>query len=382
MGNLGTYTVGNSVFENKASASYYASGTNQNILWNFDHDVWQNFSNTSLGTLGRESLDSIYARRAQQLRDKYDYLILNYSGGADSHNILMTFINNGIKLDEVFVRWSERINSKLYTPNTTNVGAENLFSEWDFVIKPSLNWLAQNHPNIKINIQDPFDISVKDIYNDNLVDTGGHYMGCFEIGRQRLYSSSIDILAEKGKKVASIYGIDKPLVVIKDNMFFMFFSDAVVNVADNISKTDSITELFYYSRDMPELPFEQAYSIFKYFAANKPLRGRIDSAKAVRGDVVRLRWTEELTKSIIYTTWDHSKFQVRKPLPVNLTGRSRDLYYMQHPELQEIQNTWNYYFQSWYKGLDNSVLTTELMQKPIFSKWYYIGYFNDQTTLC
>src|SRR5262245_7733265 len=59
------------------------------------------------------SLADLYRARALRLRDQYDYLILMYSGGADATQVLMTFLNNGIHLDEVCtfypLRFAERL---------------------------------------------------------------------------------------------------------------------------------------------------------------------------------------------------------------------------------------------------------------------------------
>jgi diphthamide synthase (EF-2-diphthine--ammonia ligase) len=87
------------------------------------------------------------------LRDKYDYLILYYSGGSDSWTVLNTFLENNIKLDCVYVRWPFKAENS-YTPNTVNQTAYNFMSEWDFVIKKDLEWLAQEHPEIRIETAD------------------------------------------------------------------------------------------------------------------------------------------------------------------------------------------------------------------------------------
>lgn len=50
-----------------------------------------------------ESLDTLYKIRAQYIRDKYRYVILCYSGGHDSTNILETFYYNNIHIDEILV---------------------------------------------------------------------------------------------------------------------------------------------------------------------------------------------------------------------------------------------------------------------------------------
>jgi hypothetical protein len=57
------------------------------------HDTFKNFNKDLLGKI---PLKTLYKERAQQLRDNYDELILYYSGGSDSHNILHTFLQNNI----------------------------------------------------------------------------------------------------------------------------------------------------------------------------------------------------------------------------------------------------------------------------------------------
>ena len=98
-------------------------------------------------------LTDLYRLRAQQLRDKYDYLILWFSGGADSTTILQSFIHNGIHLDEVIVSWPKTLTEGRYTPNLST-DATNMSSEWDFSIEPKLKWLAKNYPTIKITVLD------------------------------------------------------------------------------------------------------------------------------------------------------------------------------------------------------------------------------------
>lgn len=48
-----------------------------------------------------ETLEQLYKERAQKIRDENEYLILCYSGGADSTNILETFYYNNIHIDEI-----------------------------------------------------------------------------------------------------------------------------------------------------------------------------------------------------------------------------------------------------------------------------------------
>jgi hypothetical protein len=50
-----------------------------------------------------ESLDDLYKARAEYIRDNNKYVILCYSGGHDSTNILETFYYNNIHIDEILI---------------------------------------------------------------------------------------------------------------------------------------------------------------------------------------------------------------------------------------------------------------------------------------
>ena len=139
-------------FANKITALQYATANKQDVGFYFYNTVWDNFDKS---ILGKTSLTYLYAERARQLRDKYDYLVLHYSGGSDSHNILHTFLTNNIKLDEVTIRWPKHwLDGKFYTVNNIDTSAKNAPSEFNYTIQPTLDYLKKNHPSIKINIVD------------------------------------------------------------------------------------------------------------------------------------------------------------------------------------------------------------------------------------
>jgi hypothetical protein len=46
-------------------------------------------------------IDLLYKMRAQQIRDKYNYVILQLSGGLDSTQVLEIFLDNNIFIDEI-----------------------------------------------------------------------------------------------------------------------------------------------------------------------------------------------------------------------------------------------------------------------------------------
>ena len=101
--NSGYYRVGGKTYTSKFEALLIASNTNQKITFHYYDEVWD----YTINSFNPDNINllEMYKERAQQIRDKYDYLVLHFSGGSDSVTALQAFIHNGIKLDEVYVKW-------------------------------------------------------------------------------------------------------------------------------------------------------------------------------------------------------------------------------------------------------------------------------------
>jgi hypothetical protein len=373
---MGYYRVGDLMFQSKSEAAMVATKSNEKIEWIFHPEVWRNFTNNRGRGLGIVPLDTLYKERAQQLRDKYDYLILHYSGGSDSHNILMTFLNNGIKLDEVCTFRSETVESKIYTPTTQNKSAENIFSEWDYVTKPSLDWLAAHHPDIKITVTDMFKTPIDEVLNDDTFNNVNQYVSVFELLRRKAYSENQKHLLNQGKLVGNIFGIDKPNITKYGNLCLMHFSDVAQVVLDRLDNTDVNNELFYWSKDMPELPFEQAYRLFIYFYQNPDKRYMIDYTHQQKVLVYRTDEMSSIQKHSVYTTWDHTKFQAGRSLGSNPIARDRDNFYLQFKEFDPLIDRWKYYYNEWVKKTNPEFWRKPLVQVTRISPGYFIGMFD------
>lgn len=292
-------------FERKIDSLIYASQKGSEVKFVYHDSVWKNFDKS---LLGKVSLKELYRARAQQLRDSYEYLILYYSGGADSHNVLMSFINNNIKLDEIIVKWPKAlVDGKLYIPNTKDNTARNIWSEWNYTIKPSLDWLKSNHPDIKITIKD---------YAENIT------IKSFETTFETLNHTRAGVLQSFStfgndtikKKIGHIFGIDKPSLIISGDDIFMFFNDLSTTMlyADKAHDADpNNIECFYWTPDMPLLAFEMAYRVAEYFVFNKDKRNflqfGIDKS-------LTIQFQNNVSKAICYDTWDYTKFQADKPV--------------------------------------------------------------------
>ena len=86
---FGYYQVGELLTTfSKVEALGWSQRFNQPVQYRFNDLVFDSYNWT---VEPAESLVQLYQRRAQQIREKYDYLVLFYSGGADSHNMLQSF---------------------------------------------------------------------------------------------------------------------------------------------------------------------------------------------------------------------------------------------------------------------------------------------------
>jgi hypothetical protein len=81
---LGCYRVGDLKFYSKLQAIEYMQKTGVHLHWDFNEAVFSSYDWTMEP---QETILELYRQRAQQLRDRYDYIALFWSGGADSETV-------------------------------------------------------------------------------------------------------------------------------------------------------------------------------------------------------------------------------------------------------------------------------------------------------
>lgn len=381
----GYYLVGKEKYYSCMLAHIAASKTKEPIYWFYHEDI---FAQVNRENLGKNSLDFFYRQRALQLRDLYDYLILNYSGGSDSHNILMTFINNNIKLDQITVRLPfSALNNNVHKANRNDTSQLNRYSEWDFTIKPMLEWVSENHPNIKIVLLDWLDESaMNSLKEDSFTDPrGGYFLGSMLRSANFAVDPGEREMLDKGKSVALLWGIDKPRLVSAGtdtgDKVYMSLKDKPMVISSPTIHNPNGTEYFYWSPEMPDLAWEMAYKTFKFFDINKDLRHVIQKVPGKGHAVSHAKWQKfcDLTSTVLYTTWDRNKFQVDKPSwGVKSDMRPGDAIIETLPELAELKTKWRYYWKSYDRMLDRSIHS--IMENgeflPTATKFHYLGTYS------
>jgi hypothetical protein len=262
---IGYYSVnGVSYGTNKVSAILDAQKSNSELQWNFFDEVLNKVNWTEEPVL---SLDTLYKMRAQQIRDKYDYLVVFLSGGADSNNVIRTFMNNNIHVDEVVAIIPEE-GLKNFDSNDTDVSACNVMSEVKYAQYPILQEVYTKSPLTKITVVDFFNDIVNAKSDAWIYQGEGDLVGMTSHRYGKLESvPHIKQLAEQGKRIASIWGTDKPILALRpDGNIYMVIADTPVYLAKypfdkHYNNVDRV--LFYYSYELPEIMVKQAHVVAK-----------------------------------------------------------------------------------------------------------------------
>jgi len=312
---LGFYLVGWKKFYNKTLALLESKKTGYDVLWIFNDEIYGKIDWT---IPIEENLLTLYKKRAQQLRDSYDYLMLYFSGGADSVNILRAFVENNIFLDEIVMQLPEPVRQS-FDPNDTSEG--NFYAELEYSAIPYLNKIKNKlDPRTVIRYQDfakpGLELLEKDYWFDSVpLCTNITLSGVF---RQIAQNADTHILRinERGKSVAQILGIDKPLVYFDGTHYFSYFMDTstyhYVSPIDfnntDLSKINYHTEFFYWTPDMPEIVIKQA-QLIKQQCEKDPWTRQMISEIFVR----HISEYRPVLHPIIYPSDVTVEFQTEKP---------------------------------------------------------------------
>ena len=316
---LGYYLVGNEKIYSKVEAleKHFKNPTLFPIHWNFNNEIFDKVSWTNEPS---ENLNYWYAKRCYQLREKYDYLVLHYSGGADSNNILKQFLLNKIRIDEITVMFPFKAWESIKENNLAD--ATNIQNEWFKVIQQDLKFIAKVYPEIKISIYDYTDEQIEFFDPDfDWVHKVGAHLNPNCLGRyNRLFKNESNlILTDQGKQVGHIFGIDKPRVYIDNGKWYIGFLDTVSSmVTTNESQHKKFwewqqIEFFYWSPDLPQMLVKQAHEAIKLFEKN-PNCGITPTNKNT--DHHHRHVYNEMIKKAIYPLWDLTIFQCSKPTSV------------------------------------------------------------------
>ena len=310
---LGYYLVDNEIYYNKYQALLEATKKNQTPRWFFNEDIFMRYS---WHVEPEKSLEELYRQRAQQLRDQYDYIRIEASGGSDSTTVIFSFLLNNIHIDEVVFRYPKSADRGM-VGNAKDLRSENTLSEWEFAAKPLLDWISVNYPQVKITVHDYAKDLVQEAESkdETWVFRTRHYLQPGHVNKyQVLANDDHKQLAEKNLRICVLWGVDKPKITLKDNKFFLYFYDGQASHSDQVvDEYSNITnEFFYWSPDACDLLAKQAHVIKNWFEMPEHVNMQ-NVLQWPNGNFSHRTLYEQIIKSIIYSKYDLQTFQTYKP---------------------------------------------------------------------
>ena len=272
---LSWYEVNGEKIYNKAVAIELAKGDLSKINLKYMNDIWDTVDWTS-EPIG--SWEELCKQRALQIREKYPYVALWYTGGYDSDTILKTFIKNKILLDEIVIIDKSQL---YYDIGTT-------------FAKNQAKYVKENYyPNLNLNIIEKDFNSTINVYKTMKEDWFYNTIGStsrFSKTNKFFYLSDSNILTKlvNFDNRADVMGHEKTKVFLHDNKWFTFFPD--INLSNYVGCK---SEDFYIHKDFLELNIKQTHNTIRWF----------ESLPDISSELVHLIQGKDMTLNGPYTRY-------------------------------------------------------------------------------
>ncbi len=328
--NLGYYSVGKTIFFSKVEACVFATNLYKRlksiynidpkslVRWHFNNDIFEKYD---WKVESDKTLDNLYDERAKKLRHKYDYIMICYSGGADSHNMLMSFLRQGLFVDEIVVTHMHDIAKNYTIVDTNNLESQHFYeAEYQLQILPRLREISAMSPKTRITVLDTSN-SIKDFFSlakdESWIFKVREELNPVDASRFDLLKfAKIERNLDNNKKIAVILGIDKIKLSIDKNTneCKIYFTDRITNqipISEHIKDyTNTYIEFFYWSADACELLCKQGHVVKKWLENNPFMQQFFYDKPNLLKDNRYI--TDRVLRSVLYTTWIKEWFQSEK----------------------------------------------------------------------
>jgi hypothetical protein len=336
---FGYYTVGDYNTYSKLDAHQVSIKSNNPVQWVFNDSVFKSIDWTidPPGTLW-----DYYTQRAQQIRNNYDYVVLMFSGGADSTNILNSFVKNNIHIDEI---------AQFAHSDGAGKNAQQDREVWK-VAAPKSQEIVANYIHTKHRIVDVSEMYSKEYLNKDtkfdFIFQSNNYLLPLNIVRANLrdYVDDWKHIIDSGKRLCLVWGCEKPRVFLDKytNKHAFRFDDHVEHCVgvktQQMNNPGWFDEFFYWTPDLPLLPIKQAHTIKNFFRNPDYSLGLIHNNNSPTENMLRIprsdtdfrsgttiidgqRWflKREGLHYLIYPHWDPNTFTDGKPPSIVLHPR-------------------------------------------------------------
>ena len=345
------------------------------ISYHFNDDVFSKIDWTIEPTV---SLSDLYKFRAQQIRDEYDYIILSFSGGSDSVEVLETFLEHGIFIDEIQTVHYNSLIAKRNEEDVKNDTSLSVMLEYRKAVIPKLNRVRKLSPNTKIT-----EIDCSYYTYDQIAKHKFDYMGLSgkdtngtgiikPLRTNTFYMHNYNNKTFKPKsKVAFVRGYDKPILSIDEDRLFFRFSDIPLHGV-KLLRSGTIDNLytfedFFWSPKMPLIPIKQSHVIKRFIETDPYLYDRVSGYNKETAEVVEP--VERLYSRIIYKYTGTIQFAGAKPLS---NPELKIINQIEKTHSNDIMKERETHFNTRY----HKIINKDLLKRPIFSRPYEIGVIN------
>jgi hypothetical protein len=249
---LGVYKYNNRYYSNKFRALTDAGKNYINWIFNDEEYSKHNFLIEP-----SEDLYELYAKRAWQIRQKYDKVVIYFSGGIDSTTVLRSFVDNNVPIDAVVIYGA-------WGATSTRYGKLNVVEQE--VVGLAYLKHVEKEKGIKLNV--------------HLLDTTEYYQ---RYNEDWAYNNSYNInpaisvfsyfdedpffqnLMMQGS-VCTVRGVDKPRLIFEDGAWKTAFLDVTLGGVTSFSNYQDrkyylLDEFFFWTPDMPEIVAKQSHMI-------------------------------------------------------------------------------------------------------------------------
>lgn len=310
--NKGVYRSNGKLFFNKLEAILEANQSGSWIEWDY-HDAI--FGQHDWAIEPPVSLMDLYKERAIQLRESYDHLVLFYSGGVDSWNILKTFIDNNIRLDEIYMFGAFQAEEKKYR----ELGSSKEPGYYTREIQQSLPLVKKlaEERKIKVNVYD-WTTHILEAANDpDWIWTAGVRFDPTCMVRSKFHKvfREHNELLHRGKKVGFVYGVDKPRLLRDDSKIYFAFLDVIMTTGtlptnDILGEYWENDEYFYWTPNLPELAIKQSHVVVNWLRSQNKIH--LIKHMSDIGSFHDESYYQEVNRSI-YPHWNSNIWQIKKP---------------------------------------------------------------------
>jgi hypothetical protein len=210
-----------------------------------------------------ESLDELHRQRALEIRNKYSYVRLWFSGGADSITALNAFLDNDVHIDEIilFCRPDVNVSDISKSSNREILMSALPYLEFrkDKLVKTKINNITLTKQDYKSVLSGPDKLGFIPYLES--IDRGSFLYG---MNNSQLVWQKV-IAESEHENFCDVFGGTKATICNKDGNYYFYFVD--VGLPD--MALGSRSEDFFISKTNPKLFIKTAHMLKKYAQTKK-----------------------------------------------------------------------------------------------------------------